>query len=68
MIGESTYKKVKDKFICRALDLLVVKGITEPVRVYELIATVNDTLPDEKKKFLEISNDGLGLYRSMEWD
>jgi len=68
MIGESTYKKVKDKFICRELDLLVVKGKTEPVRVYELIAPVNDTLPDEMKKFLEIYHDGLELYRSMEWD
>jgi adenylate cyclase len=68
MIGESTYEKVKDKIIARELDLLVVKGKTEPVRVYELIGLVNDTLPDEIKKFIEIYHTGLKFYRMMEWD
>ncbi len=68
MIGESTYEKVKDKVIVRELDLLVVKGKTEPVRVYELIGPVNDTLPDEVKKFIEIYHLGLKFYRMKEWD
>lgn len=68
MIGESTYEKVKDKVIVRELDLLVVKGKTEPVRVYELIGLVNDTLPDEIKKFIDIYHTGLKFYRMREWD
>lgn len=68
MIGEATYNKVKDKFIVRELDLLVVKGKTEPVRVYELIGLVNDNLPENMKRFIEIYNAGLELYRAMEWD
>jgi adenylate cyclase len=68
MLGESTYKKVKDKVIVRELDLLVVKGKTEPVRVYELIGLVNDSLPDDMKKFIEIYHKALKLYRSKEWD
>lgn len=68
MIGELTYEKVKDKFIVRELDLLVVKGKTEPVRVYELIAPVNNTLPENTKKFIELYHQALKLYRSKEWD
>ncbi|MEN3038313.1 MAG: CHASE2 domain-containing protein [Candidatus Kryptonium sp.] len=68
MIGEATYNKVKDKFIVRELDLLVVKGKTEPVRVYELIGLANDTLPENLKRFIEIYHTGLELYRAMEWD
>ncbi|MCS7229525.1 MAG: CHASE2 domain-containing protein [Candidatus Kryptonium sp.] len=68
MIGEATYNKVKDKFIVRELDLLVVKGKTEPVRVYELIGLANDNLPENMKRFIEIYNAGLELYRAMEWD
>ena len=37
IIGESTYNLVSDKFICRELDMLRVKGKTEPVKIYELI-------------------------------
>ena len=36
MISETTYQKVKDRFICRYLDEVVVKGKTEAVRVYAL--------------------------------
>lgn len=68
MIGESTYEKVKDKVIVRELDLLVVKGKTEPIRAYELIGLVNDTLPDKVKNFIEIYHSGLKLYRMREWD
>lgn len=68
MIGEATYEKVKDKVIARELDLLVVKGKTEPVRVYELIGLVNDTLPDWIKKFIEIYHEGLKNYRERNWD
>ena len=68
MIGESTYEKVKDKVIVRELDLLVVKGKTEPVRVYELIDLANNRLPDDMKKFIEIYHRGLKLYREREWE
>ena len=37
MISETTYDAVKDKIRCRELDLLTVKGKTEPIRVFEII-------------------------------
>lgn len=38
IIGEDTYEKVKDFFICREVDRVRVKGKNLPVRIYELIA------------------------------
>jgi adenylate cyclase len=68
MIGESTYEKVKDKVVARELDLLVVKGKTEPVKVYELIGLVNNTLPSWINEFIEVYHEALKFYREREWD
>jgi adenylate cyclase len=38
MISEATYQLVKDYFECRLLDEVVVKGKTQSVNVYELLA------------------------------
>jgi len=37
MIGENTARAVRDTFLLRRLDRLVVKGKTQPVRVYEVL-------------------------------
>ena len=38
IISESTFEQVKDKLLCRELDLIRVKGKEKPVRIYELIS------------------------------
>lgn len=38
MISEFTFANLTDEFITRQLDLLVVKGKTKPVKVFELLA------------------------------
>lgn len=38
MISERTQEMVKDVLLCRELDLLIVKGKTRPIRVFELMA------------------------------
>jgi len=40
IISEYTYEKVKDKFLCRELDNIRVKGKHKPVKIYELISTI----------------------------
>ncbi len=42
IISEYTYERVKDRVYARELDLVQVKGKTQPVRIYELIGLVND--------------------------
>ncbi|MGH9523962.1 MAG: adenylate/guanylate cyclase domain-containing protein, partial [Terriglobales bacterium] len=43
IIGETTYAKVKNEFVCRDLDRIRVKGKLIPVKIYELIAFGKDT-------------------------
>ena len=50
-ISDTTYKPVRDLFVVRDLDFVVVKGKTEPAQVYELISEVGKE-PDLYKKLL----------------
>ncbi|MBI3006370.1 MAG: adenylate/guanylate cyclase domain-containing protein [Ignavibacteriales bacterium] len=68
MISESTYGQVKDKVIVRELDLLQVKGKTEPVKVFELLGTSGMKLNEGEKQSLELYHEGLKLYRKRTWD
>ncbi len=42
IISEYTYEKIKDKFLCRELDNIRVKGKRKPVKIYEVIAKMED--------------------------
>lgn len=69
MISEYTYKELKDEFVCRQLDLLVVKGKTKPVRVYELIADrASDKDLSTIEKGVSVYRDAIRYYYDMEWD
>lgn len=47
LVSESTYAAVKDAFVWREIDYMVVKGKKEPIRVYEPL-----TLPEEADESL----------------
>jgi adenylate cyclase len=42
IISEYTHENVKDKFICRELDTIRVKGKNKPVQIYEVLDTVGE--------------------------
>lgn len=67
MVSEITYKHVKDQVIARQLDLLVVKGKTEPIAVYELVGLLDNTVPSHYDEFLRHYNQGLQQYRNRDW-
>jgi adenylate cyclase len=68
MISDFTYAHVKGKMIVRELDLIQVKGKTEPVKVYELLGTSDMEITDNQKQSLELYHEGLKLYRSRKWE
>ena len=45
IISEFTYGLVKDKFICREMDNIRVKGKNKPVGIYELVDCLEDMTP-----------------------
>ncbi len=68
MISDFTYMHVKSKIIVRELDLIQVKGKTEPVKVYELLGTADMEMTENQKQALEMYHEGLKLYRARKWE
>jgi len=68
MIGNETVKEAGDKIIVRQLDLLRVKGKTEPVKVYELVGTAAKGLPDKRMKLIDLFKRGFAEYLNQNWD
>ncbi len=68
MISESIYESVHDLVVTRELDLLVVKGKTKPIRVFELIALKEDTLSPEMVNCIAEFEKGYALYRQRSFD
>jgi len=67
MISDFTYQHVKGQVVVRELDLIQVKGKTEPVKVWELLGTTDMPMSDNQKQSLEIYHEGLRLYRERSW-
>ncbi len=65
-VAEDTYLAAKDGFEWRDLDYVIVKGKTEPVRVYELMS-IKENLPDGYADMLESYHQALELYRGREF-
>ena len=63
MISGSTYELVKDDFNVRELDVIRVKGKTEPTKVYELISIKGDKKAEEAILQMDSYFQGLELYR-----
>ncbi len=68
LASESTVQKLRGTYRTRDIDLVVVKGKTEPVRVYEFLdfhdAKTFPNLTDVVNQF----NDGIVHYRAANWD
>lgn len=63
IIGEQTWQRVHSSFVTRELDWIRVKGKTEPVAIYELVAeagAVSETDGDVFRRYAE----GLASYRA----
>ena len=65
IISESTFLQVKDQVVARELDLIRVKGKTQPVKVYELLALATDEQPHHD--LLGRFEKGLAAYRGGDW-
>jgi adenylate cyclase len=62
IIGEQTYLDVKNKFLCREIDLVRVKGRSDSTSIYELIT--DGELQAEEKEWLSTYNRAREFYKS----
>jgi adenylate cyclase len=67
IISEDTFHLVHNKFWCRELDSIRVKGKTKPVRIYELIGRKTDEIDPVRSSSLEYFLKGLEIYRNRDW-
>lgn len=71
IITEAVFNKLRGLFICRELDLITVKGKTEPVRIYEILQQKSQAKKSNAAdKLIEIKTlfeQGLSLYRGQKW-
>ncbi|WP_157684663.1 adenylate/guanylate cyclase domain-containing protein [Bdellovibrio bacteriovorus] len=65
IISEFTYAEVKEKFVCREIDQVKVKGKTKPVRIFELVAEGN--VSEDKKKRLDIFEEAYRKYEQKKF-
>ncbi|HQO08701.1 MAG TPA: adenylate/guanylate cyclase domain-containing protein [Clostridiales bacterium] len=67
LTSDTTYERVKDKFIFRELDELSVKGKDKAVRIYELLGYRNSAVDERILKKSELYSSALKLYKSGEF-
>ena len=67
IISQTTYEQIKEEFICRELDSLMVKGKTISTCIYEIIDERTDEIDISKYEWIEIYKQALELYREGKW-
>jgi adenylate cyclase len=67
MISDDTAQLVPGMFILRELDLVRVKGRVRALRIHELLASAEASLPEKQMEMLELYATGLAAYRERRW-
>lgn len=68
MLGPETYNDVKDNFVTRELDTILVVGKKEPIKVYELLSDSEEKLPEEKVECIRTFEEALYLYYDAKFE
>ncbi len=68
LVSEGTFRKLKGTYRSREADLVVVKGKTKPVAVYEILDYHSEHTFPNIVEVLSFFRDGLAKYRQKKWD
>ena len=66
-VGENIYEKTKQEFVFRFLDFVRVKGKNIPVKVYELVNSL-EKIDNLNIKLVQLFEKGLDHYYKQNWD
>jgi adenylate cyclase len=72
VISEYTYNLCvqhghRDEIVVRELDKIKVKGKTKPVAIYEVVGLGEEQVSEQKKRIIQIYQDGLMYYRDRKF-
>lgn len=65
VISEATYRAVADRFVCRELDKIRVKGKIQPVKIFELLDVAAE-MPKYEGLLTQFEG-AMTAYRAQEW-
>ena len=65
-VGQATAELVKDDFVLRELDIIRVKGIDQPLRIYELQSR-GKSLETSQGRINQLFSSGRDLYQAGNW-
>jgi len=68
IISDSCYRESGGGFICRELDIISIKGRSEPVRIYELRGRRGAKNEATELAFVRAFEEGLAAYRQQRWE
>lgn len=68
LISEATRLELKEKHLLRAIDLLRVKGKTEPIAIYEAMDHFTEESFPNLERAVPLFNNGITCYRTQKWD
>ncbi len=68
IISEHTYRHVHEKVVARELDMLIVSGKSEPIRVYELVCLSGERISAPQMQFLDSYGRGIRFFRDRDWN
>jgi adenylate cyclase len=67
ILGARTAEKVNGNFAALQIDLITVKGKTEPESIYALVGDNATAASDGFKSIAELTREMLACYRSRDW-
>jgi adenylate cyclase len=67
IIGSGTAKKAADRFATLEIDLITVKGKTEPETIYTVLGREDVAQSDEYQAIRELNEKMLAAYRNRDW-
>ena len=68
LVSELTYAKLRGTYRTREMDLVVVKGKTQPIAIYEILDYHTDETYPQMIDALGYFRDGLAKYRQRKWN
>ncbi len=67
LISEFTYRGLKDRYICREIDVIRAKGKKKPVAIYQVLDYHDKKSFPNLSGVLDLFHEGLGCYRDRKW-
>ena len=68
IVSGAVYKEIKDKFVMRFVDRVIVKGRTKGINIYELLGDDIRKIKFDFDSYRPVFSKGFSAYKQQNWD